>query len=549
MDNNNINLNKINKLYDNLSYYDQYGSSIILVIFLILILIVACSYCYVMMYMQPIIDDWNNQRCKPYVLPFAGYINKPKDMSINDYTKQNFDYCTQNILKNITGDAVQPITYATKTLYILYNFIQESLNSIRQMFDKVRNLFNSVTQEIMGRLANIMIPLQQIIISFRDIMGKVLGIMTTGLFTLLASYYSLKALMGAIAQMIVTILIALVAIIALFWIFPFTWGAAISYTAIFIAISIPLAIILGFMIDVLKVQPGLSIPTLQVHTVKCFDKDTKLLMENGEERKIIDISLGDKLYDSSYVTAKFKVESKNSIMYNLKEIIVSDSHLVKYNNKWIRVSEHPESKIINGYKEKYLYCLNTSSKMIKTKNNIGEIIFSDWDEILEDDIKTLQIYHKYNNLLNNTKDINNNEFIHKYYDGGLIKDTKIKLFNGETKNIDEIEVGDILYNMEKVYGIVEIDGLNLIEQYNYDLGNLNIISGSPNINFCDRKLKFTSTLNYSNKTLRKKENKLYHLLTDKKYFHINNLKIYDYNASIDLLLEKNKGKLLSMKYV
>lgn len=552
---NTLKLNNINKLYDNLTYYDQYGSSIILVIFLVIILFIACSYCYIMINMQPIIDDWNNQRCKPYIIPFAGYINKPKDMDFNEFTKQNFDYCTQNILKNITGDAVQPLTYVTKSLYVLYNVIQESLNSIRQMFDKVRNLFNSVTKEIMGRLANIMIPLQQIIISFRDIMSKVLGIMTTGLFTLLASYYSLKALMGAIAQMIITILIALVAMIALFWIFPFTWGIAISYTAIFIAISIPLAIMLAFMIDVLKVQPGLSIPTLQVRSVKCFDKDTKIVMNDGLERKIIDINSGDILSNGDIVTAKFKVETKGSQVYNLNGIIVSDSHLVKYKNNWIRVCQHPDAKIVNNYNDKYLYCLNTTSKIIRILSNNNEIIFSDWDEIIEDDLYTIQLFHKYNNIFNPLSDdkINNypTEFIHKYYDGGLSANTKIKLFDNSTKNINEIEVGDILYNMEKVYGIVEIDGSDLIGQYCYDLGNSdNFIIGGPNINFCDRNLKFTSTLNYKNKSLREKnESKLYHLLTDKKTFNIGNFKIYDYNASIDLLLEKNRGKLLSMKYV
>ncbi len=554
MNNNSVNINDINKLYDNLTYYDQYGSSIILVIALTILLLLACSYCYVIMNIQPIINDWNNQRCKPYIIPFAGYINKPVDISSNDFTKQNFDYCTQNILKNITGEAVQPLTYITKALFVLYNVIQESLNSIRQMFDKVRNLFNSVTKEIMGRLANIMIPLQQIIISFRDIMSKVLGIMTTGLFTLLASYYSLKALMGAIAQMIITILIALVAIIALFWIFPFTWGAAISYTAIFIAISIPLAIMLAFMIDVLKVQPGLSIPTLKVHSVKCFDKDTKLVMNNGLERKIIDINVGDILSDGNKITAKFKVESKDSFMYNLKGIIVSDSHLVKYKDRWIQVCQHPDANIIDNYREKYLYCLNTSSKLIKfdIDDIAEEIVFSDWDELVEDELKYLEILHKYNNTFNtSSKENEKYDFIHKFYDGGLNRNTQIKLLDNSIKNICDIEVGDILYNMEKVYGIVEINGTDLIGQYHYDLGENNYIDGSPNINFCDSKIKFTSTLNYRHKSKLREKNEpiLYHLLTDKKTFNIGKFKLFDYNASVDLLLDKNKGKLLSMKYV
>ena len=45
------------------------------------------------------------------------------------------------------------------------------------------------------------------------------------------------------------------------------------------------------------------------------------------------------------------------------------------------------------------------------------------------------------------------------------------------------------------------------------------------------------------------QDKLYHLLTDSKTFYVNNIRFYDYNASIDLLLDKNKGKLLSMKYI
>ena len=51
------------------------------------------------------------------------------------------------------------------------------------------------------------------------------------------------------------------------------------------------------------------------------------------------------------------------------------------------------------------------------------------------------------------------------------------------------------------------------------------------------------------KPIGKIENKLYHLLTNKKTFYVHNIRFYDYNASIDLFLDKSKGKLLSMKYV
>ena len=37
--------------------------------------------------------------------------------------------------------------------------------------------------------------------------------------------------------------------------------------------------------------------------------------------------------------------------------------------------------------------------------------------------------------------------------------------------------------------------------------------------------------------------------SNKKTFYVHNIRFYDYNASIDLFLDKSKGKLLSMKYV
>jgi hypothetical protein len=118
-----------------------------------------------------------------------------------------------------------------------------------------------------------------------------------------------------------------------------------------------------------------------------------------------------------------------------------------------------------------------------------------------------------------------------------------------------------LENNTSVYGIVEIDGRSLNSQYIFNLGN-KIVQGGPNLTICDKNINVTSTLNLienydsyldnqinCKKPLSKIENKLYHLLTNKKTFYVNNIRFYDYNASIDLFLDKSKGKLLSMKYV
>jgi hypothetical protein len=532
---NDTGLKNIEKMYKNLTYFDQYGGSVIVLVIITLVLLILCSYCYVMINVAPIKKDWQNQRCKPYIIPFAGIINKPDNMSISDFTSQNYAYCQQSILKSVSGIFLQPITFVTDMLNGILNDVKNAINSIRAMFDKLRVFIETVVTEIMGRIMNMMIPLQKIIIGMKDMMGKMQGALTAGLLTTLGAYYTMQSLMGAIAELIIGILIAMAAIMIGLWAVPFTWGAASAMTAVFLAISIPMILVLAFMLKFLKVKPDLSIPK-----IKCFDKNTLLVMQDGQIKPIIDIHVGDVLENDNKVTAKITVDVTGSDMYNLNDVIVSDSHVVEYNNKWIHVSQHPCALKIDGYVEPYLYCLNTSQKTI----TINKTVFSDWDELCENDIA----YIKKTNaeLMSHTSDI------HKHLDGGFAGKTHITLNNGSTKEIRNIIVGDILENNEIVYGIVEVDGIDLINQCRYHLGKNVVIDGGPNLNVCDKTKPFTSTLNLDKHYIKVqdiKENVLYHLLTNTKTFYVEKLKFYDYNSTIDLFLEKDRGKLLSMKYV
>ena len=534
MDSNDKGIQNIIHMYDNLNYFDQYGATFILFILITLALLILISYCHVKINSQPIIDDWPNQRCKPSIMPFAGFITHPEGISAIDYTGQNFNYCMQGILASISGAMLEPITFVMNTINRILISVKEAVNDIRAMFNKIRTFFQTIAQEIMGRIMNMMIPLQQIIISFKDLVGKIQGAMTAGLFTLLGTYYTLKSLLGAIAQFIVMLLVALAALIFVFWIFPFTWGFAITNTVIFIAISIPLAIMLVFMSDVLKVQTDLSIPGLQKPSSSCFDENTLITMYDGTHKKISEIQTGDILLDNNEVTAVFKLTSKGSDMYKLGNIIVSNSHIVKYQNKWIYVPEHPDALACDSYDKPYLYCLNTTSKTI----SIDKYLFTDWDAIYDNDneIELIELIK-----CNKYVKINKTSDIHCELDGGFSEFTEIKLKNGTTKEIKNIVINDVLENGEKVYWLVKINVNNVNEQYKYNLGKNSVIEGGPNIIVCDSTMPYKTTLDSEFKSkckLEKKHNLLYHLLTDKKTFKINDTLLYDYNASIDIFLEK-----------
>ena len=178
---------EIKDLYENLTYFDQYSGSFLFCIFALFILFIICSFCFVMTHSQPIKDDWPNQRCKPYVIPVAGFINKPDDMTIGEFTNQNFTFCTQNILEAGSEDALAPINYVFTMMSTVLAAIQQSINAIREISSKMRDKLANISKDILSRLSNVIVPLQKVVLSMMDSIRKMQGILTAGLYTSLGS--------------------------------------------------------------------------------------------------------------------------------------------------------------------------------------------------------------------------------------------------------------------------------------------------------------------------------------------------------------------------
>jgi cytochrome c biogenesis protein ResB len=85
----------IGKLYDKLTYYDNYGGSIVIFLLITTFVFLVHSYCIIIQFKEEIADDWTNQRCKPQNISFAGYITKPEGKTATEYTNENFQYCVQ----------------------------------------------------------------------------------------------------------------------------------------------------------------------------------------------------------------------------------------------------------------------------------------------------------------------------------------------------------------------------------------------------------------------------------------------------------------------
>ena len=64
-----------------LSYLNKHGLDILLTIIIISIYLYGILRQSITAKIQPIKDDWVNQRCKPHIIPIAGMINTPDNES------------------------------------------------------------------------------------------------------------------------------------------------------------------------------------------------------------------------------------------------------------------------------------------------------------------------------------------------------------------------------------------------------------------------------------------------------------------------------------
>lgn len=364
-------------------------------------------------------SHWNTEKCKP----MGGLLLGGQD---------NLKECVKPILGQVVGTATAPLSYGALGLTNIFVDITQSMQQLRGMFDYLRVALTNITREIFGRIVNLMIPIQSMMLAMRDMLARMYAVFSTALYMGLATILTMKKVLEMILTFVIVILISLAALIILMWIFPFSWAVAASFTAIFVSISVPLVM---FAAAVGKVT-DLGIPKIPGKPHVCFDKYTRvMLLAENHIVPIYKLKLGDVLQDGSVVVSTLKLEKGKDVdMYYLNGVLVSGTHLVRHYTTWIPVSMHPEAIEIPVYPRKTLYCINTSSGRIRLANNE----FTDWNEMLDIDFT----YTK--------------------------KHTPVELESGKWVPIQDIQLGDVLQNGKRVTGCVKFCSAECPEDETFD---------------------------------------------------------------------------------
>ena len=324
-------------------------------------------YAYANLQLEEIRANWNERRCETLVMLLADMVPDGKDPKIDRsrFAADNFNFCIGKIIDSSLSIFLQPMMLsfsyqidATKPISNVLNTLKNAafslLKPILSIFDRLWKKLNLVSFEAIRVFYNIYMA-----------MDRIFGIAAASLFAGMGIFSAIKNGMAFVLKVIIVILIIL-CILVIFLYFVM-W---------------PLIPIILTMIGILSA----TVYAADVSGMSgsfCVAPWTLVKMKEGW-KKVCDISAGDELAEG-VVEGVIKVAcSTSDTCVSIENVIISKSHLVKYNNKWISAGEHPSA--ISANSPEFLYCLNTSTRTweVKCVDSKLSLLVRDWEEIPDD---------------------------------------------------------------------------------------------------------------------------------------------------------------------
>lgn len=268
----------------------------------------------VMMYFKSVLEireNWPLYRCNPPYWIFSENIS------------EDFTYCVQNTQMNMMGYLLQPLNYMVSSLTSIGGQFSDSINNIRKMFSSIRGFVSDIIQNVFGVFLNLIVEFQKIIISIKDMVGKMIGIVVTIMYVLDGSIKTMNS----------------------------AWSG----------------------------PPGQLVRAIG----SCFHPHTEITLANGTHCKMENAPLGAELKDGGKIFAVLKIDNpKKEPLYKIngseQNIYVTGEHFVldKTNNKWVQVKDYKNAEIQPEFIPEYFSCLITTNRHISIDNEL----FWDWED-------------------------------------------------------------------------------------------------------------------------------------------------------------------------
>jgi hypothetical protein len=260
-------MNAINKLYEKTTYLDKYGGSVVVAVFTIIGASMYFTYTYLKNNSDVIKNNWQENRCSPLYMPFAGFIMNPKNMSKNEFATNNFFECFGILLKEIVEAALAPIQAASLLIAATTSVIAGTMKSLMGAILYLRDAFGNGFGLLGNRSLNALTIITKLSLLVKNSFNQGQGILVTIMYIFFTAYDMMASFL------FILIIAALVFVAAAFaamtagwllyvlfssipflgWVLsPIFLSIAIGLTLSYVIVLIMVIVVIVFTVSVMK---------------------------------------------------------------------------------------------------------------------------------------------------------------------------------------------------------------------------------------------------------------------------------------------------------
>jgi hypothetical protein len=242
----------MDKLYSNRGYFETYGGDVFTALAIGTGSFAISSYATYHALLLQVRSNWNEHKCNPLYMPFAGLIMPQPGMDTMDNTLQNFSYCVKQDVSAVFSIAMMPFEFG---LYIVIEFIDAviaAMIAVMEFIKWLRDLIGGLFSEFYNKMLYVIIPLVEIVIHIRDALSKINGIAITSLFLTMTVYNTAVSgvinVMSIITELLIGLISVIVAMIVIAFILLITPAFPVGITMYATATSVMVAILIPTII-------------------------------------------------------------------------------------------------------------------------------------------------------------------------------------------------------------------------------------------------------------------------------------------------------------
>lgn len=350
-------------------------------------------------------EKWPEKKCDPLYAPFAGYfVDNPNDGGFIKAGATNVSRCLYSWIKAIFSVLLKPFQFVIKMVHKATDVIRAMIDKFRQQLGVIREMLVHMAFKVFERIQNIGASFINLFLRLREMMKRGMATFQMVVYTFETLAFTFESIIsgpiGDMAQLAADhapSMIAFAAGPAAFGMFPQAFACTF-----------------------------------------CFHPDTFIQGDKGE------FIIRRSQLGKDGVTGKMRFQS-NTLhpLLQLGGDLVTPSHLVEHDGKWIEVGDHPEAGPC-GLICPEVYCIATESHRICTRDHV----YMDWDET--DNLDTFREQKEcLLKSLGNTIDLKEKPEAYRVQEG----------FSREISPLDVIGIGEWLPTPQTTWYVVDQDTL------------------------------------------------------------------------------------------